>query len=70
MPTEIARAGLRIASPAFAGKVVRSAHTPADREPAQAFRIIGEEVREDLQGHIPAELGIVSAVDLTHAAPD
>ena len=37
-------------------------------EPGQAFRIIGEDVREDFEGHIPAELCIPGAVHLTHAA--
>ncbi len=37
-------------------------------EPGQAFRIIGEDVREDFEGHIPAKLRVVSAVDLPHAA--
>ncbi len=35
-------------------------------EPGQAFRIIGEDVREDFEGHIPAELGVPGAVDFTH----
>ncbi len=37
-------------------------------EPGQAFGIIGEDVREDFEGHIPAELGISGAVHLAHAA--
>ncbi len=35
---------------------------------SQAFRVIGEEVRQDFEGYIPAELDIVSPVDLAHAA--
>ena len=35
---------------------------------SQAFRIIGEDVREDFQGHIAAELRVLGAVDLPHAA--
>ena len=37
-------------------------------EAGQAFRIIGEEIRQDFQRHIPAELGIVGTVHLAHAA--
>ncbi len=33
---------------------------------AQAFGVIGEEVGEDFEGHIPAELRIVGAVDDAH----
>ncbi len=40
-------------------------------EPGQAFRIIGEEVRQDLEGHVPAELRIVGPIYLPHPAlPD
>ena len=37
-------------------------------EPGQAFRIIGEQVRQDFESHIAPELRVVSAVDLSHAA--
>ena len=37
-------------------------------EPGQAFRIISEEIREDFEGYIAPELGIMPAVHLTHAA--
>ena len=37
-------------------------------EPGQAFRIIGEEVREDFEGHIPAELHVPGPIHLAHAA--
>ena len=37
-------------------------------KPGQAFGVIGEEVREDFEGDIPAELGIVGSIDLAHAA--
>ena len=35
---------------------------------SQAFGVIGEQIREDFEGDIPAELGIVCAVHLAHAA--
>ena len=34
----------------------------------ETFGIVREQVREDFQGHIPAELRVPGAVDLTHAA--
>ena len=37
-------------------------------EPGQAFRIIGEQIRQDFEGYVPTELRIVGAVDPTHAA--
>ena len=37
-------------------------------EPGEAFRVIGEEVRQNFEGYIAPELGIVRAVDLTPAA--
>ena len=37
-------------------------------EPGQAFKIIGEEVRKDFEGHIPAKFRIVGAVDLPRPA--
>ncbi len=37
-------------------------------EPGETFRIIGEDVREDFQGHIPAELRVPGAIHLPHAA--
>ncbi len=36
-------------------------------EPGQAFGIIGEDVREDFQGHVPAELRVPGAVDDAHS---
>ena len=36
--------------------------------PPREVRIVGEEVREDFEGYIPAELRIVGAVHLSHAA--
>ena len=35
---------------------------------SQTFGVIGEEVREHLQGHVPAELRIVGTVHLAHPA--
>ena len=37
-------------------------------KPGQAFRIIGEEVRQDFEGYIPAELRIPGSIHLPHAA--
>ncbi len=37
-------------------------------EPGQAFRVIGEEVREDFQGHLAPELGVLGPIHLSHPA--
>ncbi len=37
-------------------------------EPGQAFRIIGEQVGQDFEGHISVELGVPSPIHLSHAA--
>ena len=37
-------------------------------KPGQAFRIIGEDVGEDFEGHVPAELGVPGPIHLAHAA--
>ena len=37
-------------------------------KPGQAFRIIGEEVREDFEGHIAPELRVLGPIHLPHAA--
>ena len=50
------------------GMVQRGEDSGLTLEPGQAFGIIGEEARQNLEGYIPAELGIVRAVDLPHPA--
>ncbi len=37
-------------------------------KPGQAFRIIGEDVREDFEGHVPAELRVPGPIHFAHAA--
>ena len=37
-------------------------------EARQALRVRGEGRRQHLDGHIPTELGVVGAVDLSHPA--
>ena len=50
------------------GMVQRGKDSGFTLEPGQSFRIVSEEVREDFQGHIAPELGIVRTVHLPHAA--
>ena len=50
------------------GMVQRGEDSGFTWEPGQAFRIIGEQVRQDFESHIAPELRVVSAVDLSHAA--
>ncbi len=50
------------------GMVQRREDSGFTVKPGQAFRIIGEDVREDFEGHVPAELRVPGAIHLTHAA--
>ena len=37
-------------------------------EARQAFRVAREGFRQDFQGHVAVELGVVSAIDFAHSA--
>ena len=50
------------------GMVQRREDSGFPLKPGQAFRSIGEEVREDCEGHVPAELRVPGPIYLAHAA--
>ena len=39
-----------------------------DWEASHALRVQSKDLREDLEGHVPVQLGVTGTIDLTHAA--
>ena len=47
--------------------VERRQHLRFALEPGQALRVVGEEVRENLDGDVAVQLGVACPIDLAHA---
>ena len=50
------------------GVVQRGQHLGFAFKPGKAVGIVGEGLRQDLQRHVPVELGVSSSIHLAHAA--
>ena len=61
-------ASLQPVDGADVGMVERGQHLGLTLEPGESVRIVGEGLRQDLQGHVPVELGVSCSIHLAHAA--